>query len=95
MDNGTAFLIAFYGAAGSGALFAWWHYGRKSKGFSKVRCSRRNMHDTLTFHRVAQADAEALVSAHQGGNRGPQLLTMKGGGQASVDVGDFVAVEIA
>ena len=94
MDNATAFVVTVYGLAAAGVLYGWWNYGRKFKGFVKVRCNRRNMSSELTFHRVVQADADALVAAHQNGNRGPQLIHMRGGGKASVDVGDFVAVEI-
>lgn len=94
MDTPTAIVVTVYGLAGAGAFVSWWAYHRHVSGFKKVKCYRRNMSDTLTFHRVQDVDADALVAAHQNGNRGPRLLNMRGGGKASVDVGEFVSIEI-
>lgn len=94
MDTPTAFVVIVYGLAGAGAVFSWWTYHRRVRGFKKVKCHSRSMSNTLTFHRVRNDDADALVAAHQNGNRGPRLLNMRNGGKASVDVGEFVSIEI-
>lgn len=94
MDNGTAFVLVVYGLAGAGAAFYWWNYGRQISEFVRVKCIRRSYSDAVTFHRVCADDADALISAHQTGNRGPTILRMRGGGKASIDTGEFISIEI-
>lgn len=49
--------------------------------------------DSLTFSLVEPSDAADAMTAHQKGNGGTVLLRRAKGGDVSIRVGEFVAVE--
>lgn len=95
MTAADAIVLNFYGTLVSGLIYLWWTRWRKQTGFTSVKLIRRSSYsDYLKYPYVTLASAEAALRAHQTGNRGPQLLSMKSGASASVDISEFAAVEI-
>ena len=71
------------------------NFWKSGDDYIKVTFHRReSYHTDVTFKNVLRVDAENALEAHQKGNGGPVKLHLSGGGKASIDPRNFVAIEL-